>query len=115
MALAASSFTMSAINNMTQIFSGYSATCSIVPTSSQLWSINNKARHELAVADASHSRAVDFSSALATLATRLRSTRGLVDAGAIRLLYRHCDGMVGIRFRMSRQLKQVIALTSSVG
>ena len=70
--------------------------------------INIEARHEFIVANA-HARAVDFGLyATPAYLARIRHAR-LVDTLAVRLLYRHRDRMVGIRFGMSRQLKQAIA------
>ena len=79
-------------NNMTQIFSVF-GNMQHRSDKFAIVSINIKACHEFVVADA-HTRAVDFSlhAAPAYLAC-VRHAR-LVDAGAIRLLYRHCDGMV---------------------
>ena len=100
-------------NNMTQIFSVF-GNMQHRSDKFAIASINIKARHELVVADA-HTRAVDFSlHATPAYLACVRHAR-LVDAGAIRLLYRHCDGMVGIRFGMSRQLKQAIAFDAFRG
>ena len=60
-------------------------------------------------------RAVDFGLyATPAYLTRIRHA-GLVDTFAIRVLYRHRDRMVGIRFGMSRQLKQAIAFDAFCG
>ena len=100
-------------NNMTQIFSVF-GNMQHRSDKFAIMSIDIKARHELVAADA-HARAVDFSlHATPAYLACVRHAR-LVDAGAIRLLYRHCDGMVGIRFRMSRQLKQALAFDAFCG